>query len=182
MPRRGQTKMQPGDRFGELTLTRFLGCYSGASRWEASCSCGGKTQVRSPNLSPKRGKRGTTSCGDRTKHPRPNTRHGLSLTPEYRAWKGMLRRCRSKIPQVAIYYRDRGTVVCKEWEESFIAFLRHIGPMPDGHRIGVDRYPNPSGNYEPGNVRWAGPALQNSNKRPRRWKVRPRTETAARCA
>lgn len=180
MPRPGQTKLKPGDRFGELKLIRFLGSGTTAvSRWEVECSCGSRTIVTAPNLSESRGKRATRSCGDRTKHPRPNTRHGLSRSSEYRAWKSMLKRCRSKLPEVAIHYSDRGTTVCREWQESFMAFLLHIGPMPVGRRIGVDRYPNPSGNYEPGNVRWADPALQNSNRRPKRWRKSPLKVRAA---
>lgn len=174
MPRAGQTKLMPGDKFGELTLVRFLGSRpTGCSKWEAACSCGSRTVVRASNLSGRQDNRSTRSCGDRNKHPRPNTRHGLSRTREYKAWKSMLKRSRSKLPQVAIHYRDRGTTVCVEWQESFTAFLDYIGPMPEGRRIGVDRFPDQSGNYEPGNVRWADQKMQNSNRRPKRWETSP---------
>jgi len=58
----------------------------------------------------------------------------------------------------------RGIRVCDAWRDSFEAFLRDVGPRPSkAHSI--DRYPNNDGHYEPGNVRWATPREQQSNKR-----------------
>lgn len=94
----------------------------------------------------------------------------------------MLKRCKSDLPQVAIHYKHRGVTVRPEWQGSFLVFLAHIGPMPEGHRIGVDRFPNLAGNYEPGNVRWADPKMQNSNRRPKRWKISPLKQKQAQCA
>lgn len=168
--RKGQTKLKPGDVFGALTLVRFLGWENGASRWEVSCQCGGRAIVCASNLTKKPENRATRTCADRTKHQRPNIRHGKSRTREYRAWKAMKRRVDSNLPKVAKYYRDRGITMFPEWRESFESFLAHIGPMPDGHRISVDRWPDNNGNYEPGNVRWANQKMQCNNKRASRRK------------
>jgi hypothetical protein len=43
-----------------------------------------------------------------------------------------------------------------------------MGPRPTPRHT-VDRWPNPHGNYEPGNCRWATPAEQNRNKRNSVW-------------
>lgn len=163
--RKGQTKLKPGDVFGALTLVRFIGNVNGSSRWEASCQCGGRAVVCASNLTKKPENRATRTCADRTKHQGPNTRHGRSRTREYRAWKAMKKRVASKLPKVAKYYRDRGITVWPEWAASFEAFLSHIGPIPEGYRISVDRFPNNDGNYEPGNVRWANQKMQCNNKR-----------------
>jgi hypothetical protein len=40
-----------------------------------------------------------------------------------------------------------------------------MGPRPSSQHT-LDRYPNPDGNYEPGNVRWASKREQNLNRRP----------------
>lgn len=78
---------------------------------------------------------------------------------EYRAWLGMRRRCRQKA-----HYTTHGVKVCGRWQESFTAFLADVGRAPsDCHTL--DRWPNPSGHYEPGNVRWATMLEQRHNRR-----------------
>jgi hypothetical protein len=167
---RRTTKFSVGEVVGELTLVRFLGCENrGPSRWEVECSCGTIKSVLSTNIA-RLDNRGTKTCGDRSRHPKPNTRHGMASTLEYRCWKSMLRRGRGTGGErERSYYFDRGIRVCGEWIKSFTAFFEHIGPMSKGHRIGVDRIDNDRG-YEPGNVRWATPKQQCNNKRPPRRK------------
>ena len=87
-------------------------------------------------------------------------------TKEYKASKRMNARCRGRQGKAKKYYADRGVRVCPEWQADFKVFLAHIGPIPNGHRIGVDRIDNLKG-YEPGNVRWATPKEQANNKRKR---------------
>jgi len=50
--------------------------------------------------------------------------------------------------------------VHKEWADSFAAFIRDVGERPSTKHT-MDRYPDPNGNYEPGNVRWATYSEQN---------------------
>lgn len=92
--------------------------------------------------------------------------HGESIgrgTAEFQAWAGMVSRCSN--PNGGDYpnYGGRGIRVCKEWQDSYLAFLGHVGRKPSPQHS-LDRIDN-DGNYEPGNVRWATRAEQNLNRR-----------------
>ena len=89
---------------------------------------------------------------------------GYKWTPEYRAWVNMITRCHN--PRSTRYecWGGRGIRVFEEWRNSFASFLSHIGRRPS-FKHSVDRFPNPDGNYEPGNVRWATPEQQTRNYR-----------------
>jgi len=79
-------------------------------------------------------------------------------------WKGMIQRCTNPKRDAFIYYGGRGIEVCQRWLDSFENFLADVEPRPSpAHSI--DRFPNPNGNYEPGNVRWATRAEQSRNKK-----------------
>lgn len=80
-------------------------------------------------------------------------------------WQGMIRRCTPGLPG-SEYWGDKGVTVCEKWAASFEAFIEDVGPRPSlDHSI--DRYPDPYGNYEPGNTRWATPQQQRENQRAR---------------
>jgi hypothetical protein len=89
--------------------------------------------------------------------------HGLRYTPEYRVWRSIKERCKVDSPD-AEYYADLGVKICDEWADSFVAFYNHVGPRPSPQHS-IDRYPDPTGNYEPGNVRWATASEQRKNQR-----------------
>jgi hypothetical protein len=59
-------------------------------------------------------------------------------------------------------YGGRGIQVCDRWK-SFGNFLEEMGERPEG--MSLDRYPNPNGNYEPGNCRWATAKAERHNRR-----------------
>lgn len=89
--------------------------------------------------------------------------HNQSNTPEYRAWTNMKYRCNTPSCNLYPYYGGRGITVCDEWQQSFAAFLKHIGPRPSP-RHSLDRIDN-NGDYRPGNVRWATRYQQCRNRR-----------------
>lgn len=84
--------------------------------------------------------------------------------PLYETWRGIKRRCLN--PSVAGYkrYGALGVNICDRWKRSFLLFLEDVGERPSQSHS-LDRYPNPCGNYEPGNVRWATAEEQANNKR-----------------
>lgn len=98
------------------------------------------------------------------------------ITPEYRAWCGMNRRCHCPTNHAFKDYGGRGIHVADEWRgpEGYARFLAHVGRKPSP-KHSIDRIDNDRG-YEPGNVRWATMAEQQSNRRSTR-KITFRGET-----
>ena len=84
-------------------------------------------------------------------------------TPEYRTWLYIRARCYNKNNKGYPKYGGANPpiTVAPEWN-NFEQFLRDVGPRPSSNHS-LDRYPNKSGNYEPGNVRWATKKEQNRN-------------------
>lgn len=78
--------------------------------------------------------------------------HAIRRSPEYRIWTGMHSRCRNPRQTGFKYYGGKGVKVCERWR-SFESFLADMGPYP-GQGFSLDRRES-SGNYEPGNCRWA---------------------------
>ncbi len=95
------------------------------------------------------------------------TSHGLSYTPEYRAWQQMRLRCLDPKHKAYPSYGGRGITVCQRWLESPQAFLDDMGPKPSPlHEL--DREDN-NGNYEPGNCRWVTRSVNDRNRRSSRF-------------
>lgn len=91
-----------------------------------------------------------------------NLKHGLSKTPEYTAWKDMIRRCTNKKHKNYKDYGGRGITVCDRWLESFENFYADIGKRPEGKSL--ERQNNDKG-YSKENCIWASRLEQNKNRR-----------------
>src|ERR1019366_63796 len=106
-------------------------------------TCGAEFKVRYPSRPPK-------FCSRACFHPPHGhcTRKCYSRT--YSTWRNMIQRCTAPDAPNYKYYGDIGVTVCKRWL-SFTVFLGDMGERPP--RMTLDRYPNKSGNYEPGNCR-----------------------------
>jgi hypothetical protein len=154
-----------GQRFGRLVITGFAEMRGAWSWWNALCDCGRRTTVKSGALNIG----DVRSCGclaaERAAElAKSNITHGASYTAEYSIWRGMKDRCGNPNAPKYNLYGGRGIVVCERWAQSFETFLAYMGKRPSP-KHSIDRYPNGDGNYEPGNVRWATPSEQNSNRR-----------------
>lgn len=154
-------------RFGRLTvLRRDLARNVGGAHWACSCDCGVEITALSSNL--RSGDIRSCGCFRREEARRRRLKHGAKsrgrVTPEWRAWQLMIRRCCSRSNKAYQNYGGRGIKVCDRWRANFQAFLDDVGPRPSPHHS-LDRYPDNDGDYEPTNVRWATHTQQQRNKR-----------------
>ncbi len=166
-----------GERFGRLVVLSEAPpaiCPSGRAvrRVRCRCDCGKETTPHLGSLHA--GK--TRSCGclmlERLEEARRS--HGDcpvgNSAPEYVAWQNMLRRCGDPKRSEYRLYGALGVKVCERWRLSYPNFLTDMGRRPSAG-YSLDRYPDPNGNYEPSNCRWATIDQQARNKRNTRFVV-----------
>lgn len=134
-------------------------------RWVCRCQCGRVVVVEGVNLKSHR----TRSCGclnaevaSKRESTHGHTRGG-KISPEYRSWALMIRRCYNRNSKDYPEYGGRGIIVCDRWRKSFSCFLEDMGSKPSGG-YSLDRINN-EGNYELGNCRWETPMGQANNRR-----------------
>lgn len=150
-------KDRTGQRFGKLTALSIAGRNELKKvLWRCQCDCGKQTVVVSGDLV----SGNTTSCGCVLKAA--ITKHGGWNTRSYSSWHSMMRRCTN--PQDKDYhkYGAVGVRICERWTD-YKNFVEDMGEPPPRHTL--DRYPDPYGNYEPENCRWATATEQARNIR-----------------
>jgi hypothetical protein len=146
-----------GQRFGRLVVlgrdyTRNRGAF-----WLCRCDCGKTTVAPSGHLTA--GMRVSCGCAQDGSY---NVKHGMSHSPEYRAWENARSRCRNPKNRKYPLYGGRGITMCEQWATSFDAFLADVGRRPSA-AYSLDRIDGDRG-YEPGNCRWATIDVQNRNR------------------
>lgn len=154
--------------FGRLTLVELTDRYRGGRRiWIVRCECGNTSESTAGDMS----SGNTRSCGclRAELYGTYSRTHGLSKTPTYKIWRGMISRCHNPNDTGYHKYGGRGIKVCARWRHNFVAFLNDMGERPDG--LTLDRINN-NGPYSPKNCRWATLKEQMANQRPRRIQLR----------
>ena len=160
--------IDPGLRFGRLTVLSRDGHIRMRAAYRCQCDCGQEVRIEGYKLR----KGHTRSCGclkrERTAVMGHATRkHGHWIggaeSPTYQSWRAMVKRCTQPTAANWKYYGGRGIRVCARWREGFEAFLADMGERPPATTL--DRYPDNDGNYESGNCRWATPKQQAQNRR-----------------
>lgn len=171
-----------GKRFGRLKVVeRVSPPKTPNPEFLCKCDCGGNKVVKYNNLK----KSATKSCGclklevmaeliaigkinrDRRDAEKANKQKNKppskTLHELYDTWVTMKRRCYDKNHTKYPYYGAKGVTVCDRWRDGFWAFVADMGDRPSAVHS-VDRI-DPTGNYEPGNCRWADVFTQATNKR-----------------
>lgn len=145
-------------QFGRWTVLAFAGNNkSGNGTWLCRCECGTEKAVIGGHLR----KGFSSSCGCLLVEL--NKASAKDHPQERRIYAGAQRRCTDPHSP---YYASGIEFRFKSFEE----FFAELGPRPAGvdakgkALFSVDRFPNPAGHYEVGNVRWATWSQQNSNK------------------
>lgn len=161
-----------GQRFGRLVALRAVGtqkypCGAKLTLWECQCDCGNKTTVTLSALTTGN----TKSCGclSNDRIGKMNRTHGETHSRLYVVWMQMRKRCQNPHDRSYRWYGAKGVSVCKEWDESYVAFRDWA--VDNGYdstaKRGIctlDRI-NPFGNYEPSNCRWVDQKTQRQNVR-----------------
>jgi hypothetical protein len=154
-----------GRKFGRLTVISYSHTnHHRKAFWNCVCECGVRKAIMGLRLVSGH----TKSCGCQ-KSRKGNPIHGGAGSPTYQSWDNAKQRCFNARHHTHALYGGRGITMCDRWRKSFTAFLEDMGPRP-GPEYSLDRYPNPNGNYEPGNCRWATASEQARNRRPRKTK------------
>lgn len=147
-----------GRKFGRLLVIEQAESRNHKSRWRCRCDCGAEKVVSGNALKTA----STKSCGclmrevNAERARRRNIArktHGLTKSPTWSSWRGMVARCTVPVTNGYCYYGGKGVKVHPAWlgRGGFARFLADMGERPEGTvlgRIGDE------GDYVPGNVAW----------------------------
>ena len=151
-----------GQRFGRLVAIEAVGHDRREIMWSARCDCGNICIIRSWPL--RNGRAQSCGCLQRDLLSARRTTHGDTDSFEYSVWTNIKTRCTNPNTANWKYWGGCGVRMHDEWFHDYSAFLAYVGRAPSP-KHSIDRWPDPNGHYEPGNVRWATPKQQRANRR-----------------
>jgi hypothetical protein len=150
-----------GQQFGDWTVIAQLENAEqpkvGYSR--VLCACGTEKDMINNRL--RAGKSSGCGCRRGRRLAMSGVTHGKSNTPLYKLWASIKHRLKSDLNYVTL-----GTKLYEPWEhdfEAFETFILSLGPKPTPQHT-LDRI-EPTGDYEPNNLRWADKTVQSQNRR-----------------
>ena len=154
-----------GEKYGRLTVIRFLEKVGRRSYWECVCDCGNVIRAEKSHLRSGH----TKSCGCLKNEivGNRNRRTGLSGTKIHFCYRNMINRCTWEKYHLFKDYGGRGITICPEWNDRVYGFERFVEwAFANGYRedLTLDRI-DPDGNYCPENCRWVDKYVQANNKR-----------------
>jgi len=143
IPKNPRFQDRTGKVFGNQTVLGFSGFRGKEPMWLCRCKCGNIHIVHGTNLT----KPGLCRC---MMCRRSDPHH---MTPAYRSWIAMKRRCNDPKCDGYNRYGGRGIRICQRWQDSFDNFLHDMGERPTlKHSL---HRKNNNGDYEPSNCAWA---------------------------
>src|SRR5215467_15542474 len=161
-----RTQDLTGLPFDRWTVIAFAYYSDGNAYWTCQCSCPAKTikDCAASTLTHRTSK----SCGCLRDEMLPllHRTHGMTKTPEYKAWQQMFVRCYSPKAKSFKDYGARGITVCTQWHGSFETFFADMGPRPTPQHS-LERLNNNQG-YTPDNCHWVTMKQQGNNRRTNR--------------
>ena len=153
-------KIEPGTRFGRLTVVKAGPTKRKRATSVCRCDCG----VTCVKVNHELRSGDTRSCGclHRDQLVARSTKHAMAGTRLYRIWRSMKTRATNPNRPEAHRYVLRGIGLCRAWEnpDVFMKWALSNGYADD---LTIDRIDNDRG-YYPGNCRWVTVSEQQSNR------------------
>lgn len=139
------------------TVLRLVNKPLGSKRlWSCRCVCGNTRTLTRIKVSNRK------SCGCLTPRGKVHKTYKHGKPPGYSSWLSMKQRVLKPYSNSYKNYGAKGIKIYEPWIDDFTAFITHIGQRPSLLHS-IDRI-DPSGSYEPGNVKWSTDLEQARNK------------------